>query len=55
MHIEIISAVLLPFIGTILGAAGVLYGSRSKIIAVQQAYPHQPLPNRRGPNIFATA
>ena len=38
-----------------LGAFGVLYGMKSKTIAVQQAYPHQPLPNNSGPKIFATA
>ena len=33
---------------------GILYGSKSNIIPVQQAYPHHPLPNSRGPIIFAT-
>ena len=32
---------------------GVLNGSKSRIIAVQHAYPHQPLPKKTGPNIFA--
>ena len=35
--------------------SGTLYGKKSNTIAVQQAYPHHPLPNTRGPNIFATA
>ena len=33
---------------------GVLYGSQSNIIPVQQAYPHQPLPKNNGPAILAT-
>ena len=38
-----------------LGCSGFLYGRRSRTIAVQQAYPHQPRPNSSGPNILATA
>ncbi len=38
-----------------LGATGTLYGRKSSTIAVQQAYPHQPLPKSSGPKIFATA
>ena len=37
------------------GCNGTLYGKKSNIIAVQQAYPHQPLPKINGPNILATA
>ena len=36
------------------GFPGTLYGRKSSTIAVQQAYPHHPLPNNKGPNIFAT-
>ena len=34
--------------------AGMRNGSRSRIIAVQHAYPHHPRPNSSGPKIFAT-
>lgn len=37
------------------GVFGTLYGRKSSTIAVQQAYPHQPLPKSNGPKIFATA
>ena len=33
---------------------GILYGSKSNIIPVQQAYPHHPLPKNKGPAILAT-
>ena len=37
------------------GCSGTLYGKKSNTIAVQQAYPHQPLPKTNGPKILATA